>query len=81
ALRVLAYAYKPLAQDKEVLDLEDENDLILIGLTAMIDPPREAVYDSIAEAKKAGIRTVMITGDHKTTARAIGQDIGLFGEN
>ncbi|MBU5889357.1 ATPase, partial [Vibrio cholerae O1] len=39
ALRVLAYAYKPLAQDKEVLDLEDENNLILIGLTAMIDPP------------------------------------------
>ncbi|HAP14905.1 MAG TPA: ATPase, partial [Lactococcus sp.] len=81
ALRVLAYAYKPLGQDKEVLDLEDENDLILIGLTAMIDPPREAVYASIAEAKKAGIRTVMITGDHKTTARAIGQEIGLFGEN
>ncbi|WP_081167658.1 cation-translocating P-type ATPase [Lactococcus garvieae] len=81
ALRVLAYAYKPLGQDKEVLDLEDENELILIGLTAMIDPPREAVYASIVEAKKAGIRTVMITGDHKTTARAIGQDIGLFGEN
>lgn len=81
ALRVLAYAYKPLGQDKEVLELEDENELILIGLTAMIDPPREAVYASIVEAKKAGIRTVMITGDHKTTARAIGQDIGLFGEN
>lgn len=43
----------------------------------MIDPPREAVYGSIEESKKAGIRTIMITGDHKTTAQAIGVDIGL----
>lgn len=80
ALRVLAYAYKPVSDDKTELTLTDENDLILIGLSAMIDPPREAVYDSIAEAKKAGIKTIMITGDHKTTAQAIAKDIGLMNE-
>ncbi|KZK04864.1 Calcium-transporting ATPase [Lactococcus cremoris] len=80
ALRVLAYAYKPVSDDKKELTLTDENDLILIGLSAMIDPPREAVYDSIAEAKKAGIKTIMITGDHKTTAQAIAKDIGLMNE-
>lgn len=80
ALRVLAYAYKPVSDDKTELTLTDENDLILIGLSAMIDPPREAVYDSIVEAKKAGIKTIMITGDHKTTAQAIAKDIGLMNE-
>ncbi|WP_270224823.1 cation-translocating P-type ATPase [Lactococcus lactis] len=80
ALRVLAYAYKTVSDDKTELTLTDENDLILIGLSAMIDPPREAVYDSIAEAKKAGIKTIMITGDHKTTAQAIAKDIGLMNE-
>ena len=80
ALRVLAYAYKPVSDNKTELTLTDENDLILIGLSAMIDPPREAVYDSIVEAKKAGIKTIMITGDHKTTAQAIAKDIGLMNE-
>ena len=80
ALRVLAYAYKPVSDNKTELTLTDENDLILIGLSAMIDPPREAVYDSIAEAQKAGIKTIMITGDHKTTAQAIAKDIGLMNE-
>ena len=79
ALRVLAYAYKPLP-DKSPLRHEDEHDLILVGLSAMIDPPREAVYEAIEQSKRAGIRTVMITGDHKTTAEAIGRDIGLMGD-
>ena len=81
SLRVLAYAYKPLEEDRDKLDLQDEQDLILIGLSAMKDPPREAVYTSIEEAKKADIKTVMITGDHKTTARAIALDIGLMQED
>ncbi|MFD1852037.1 cation-translocating P-type ATPase [Oceanobacillus bengalensis] len=81
ALRVLAYGYKRLPVGKTQIDEKDENDLVLVGLTAMIDPPREAVYGSIEEAKKAGIRTVMITGDHKTTAQAIGKDIGLMDED
>ncbi|MFT9846653.1 cation-translocating P-type ATPase [Aneurinibacillus sp. REN35] len=81
ALRVLAYGYKRLPEGKTHIDHEEEYDLVLVGLTAMMDPPREAVYSSIEEAKKAGIRTIMITGDHKTTAQAIGRDIGLMGEN
>ncbi|MGM9929307.1 MAG: cation-translocating P-type ATPase [Bacillus sp. (in: firmicutes)] len=78
ALRVLAYGYKELPAEHREASVEDEQDIVLVGLTAMIDPPREAVYASIEEAKKAGIRTVMITGDHKTTAEAIGKDIGLM---
>ncbi|MBD3108015.1 cation-translocating P-type ATPase [Bacillus sp. AGMB 02131] len=80
ALRVLAYGYKEIQSEQIEVGLEDEYDLVLVGLTAMIDPPREEVYSSIEEAKKAGIRTVMITGDHKTTAQAIGRDIGLMEE-
>ncbi|MGM9923815.1 MAG: cation-translocating P-type ATPase [Bacillus sp. (in: firmicutes)] len=80
ALRVLAYGFKRLENGRTQVGLEDEYDLVLVGLTAMIDPPREAVYGSIEESKKAGIRTVMITGDHKTTAQAIGRDIGLMDE-
>lgn len=60
--------------------VEDEQDLVFVGLTAMIDPPREAVPASIAEARSAGIRSIMITGDHKTTAQAIGKEIGLMEE-
>ncbi|CAM4008512.1 cation-translocating P-type ATPase [Mesobacillus zeae] len=81
ALRVLAYGYKRLPQGKAEVGHEDEKNLVLVGLTAMMDPPREAVYGSIEESKKAGIRTIMITGDHKTTAQAIGRDIGLMEEN
>ncbi|RLL42736.1 cation-translocating P-type ATPase [Oceanobacillus piezotolerans] len=81
ALRVLAYGYKRLPEGKDQVSEEDEHDLVLVGLTAMIDPPREEVYASIEEAKKAGVRTIMITGDHKTTAQAIGRDIGLMGED
>ena len=80
ALRVLAYATKEIPSGGGELTLEDEHDLTLIGLTAMIDPPREAVYGSIAQAKRAGIKTVMITGDHKTTAYAIAREIGIVEE-
>ena len=79
ALRVLAFAYKPLEDNRE-LTLEDENDLIFVGLMAMIDPPREQVKDAVRDAKSAGIKTVMITGDHKTTAVAIAREIGISEE-
>ena len=80
ALRVLAYATKDLPEGKSTLEPKDETGLTLIGLTAMIDPPREEVPDSIAQAKSAHIRTVMITGDHKTTAYAIAREIGIAEE-
>ncbi|WP_130859594.1 cation-translocating P-type ATPase [Gracilibacillus phocaeensis] len=79
ALRVLAFAYKEIPKGKEI-SLADEQGLTFLGFTAMIDPPRDAVYGAIEEAKKAGVKPVMITGDHKTTAEAIGRDIGLMRE-
>ena len=78
AFRVLAFAYKPI--EKDTIEVEDESDLIFVGLLAMIDPPREEVYHAVQDAEKAGIKTVMITGDHKTTARAIGRDLNIFKE-
>lgn len=76
ALRVLAIAYKDIAGENIPIDkLEDE--LIFIGLMGMIDPPRLEVKDSIVLCKKAGIIPIMITGDHKNTAYAIAQELGI----
>lgn len=81
ALRVLAFAVKDVPDENFVPCLEDETEMTLVGLTAMIDPPREQVYDAVREATGAGIKTVMITGDHKTTASAIAREIGIMGED
>ena len=76
ALRVLALAYKSI--DSEHVAIDDlEKDLIFVGLMGMIDPPREEVKGSIELSKKAGIRTIMITGDHKNTAVAIAKELGI----
>ena len=74
ALRTLGAAYKPV---KGKIDpSEMEKDLILVGLVGMIDPPRAEVKDSILKAKRAGVTTLMITGDHKNTAFAIASSVG-----
>ncbi|MCK9594325.1 MAG: calcium-transporting P-type ATPase, PMR1-type [Candidatus Omnitrophica bacterium] len=79
AMRVLAVAFRPLdAQTKEYEAADIEKDLIFLGLAAMIDPPREEVRAAVNICKSAGIKTVMITGDHKNTAVAIAQDLGFF---
>jgi len=75
ALRVLGYAYKPFAGEE--LTVEDETDLIFIGFTGLIDPPRPEVVKSVEVCKGAGIMTVMITGDHRDTAYAIAKDVGI----
>ena len=76
ALRVLAMAYKPV--DKVSTEMEEvESDLIFAGMTGMIDPEREEVVGAIQECHDAGIRTIMITGDHKATALAIASKIGI----
>ena len=78
-LRVLAFACRELDAERE-LTLEDENDFTFVGLVSMIDPPREESKKAVADAKRGGIRTVMITGDHKVTATAIAKQIGIFEE-
>ncbi|ELC8443009.1 calcium-transporting P-type ATPase, PMR1-type [Clostridium perfringens] len=76
ALRVLSFAYKDTSKENIVLD-SLEKDLIFIGMVGMIDPPRLEVKDSIKLCKSAGITPVMITGDHKNTAFAIANELGI----
>ena len=76
-LRVLAFAFKELDAVRP-LTLEDENGFTFIGLISMIDPPRPEAVQAVADAKRGGIRTIMITGDHKVTASAIARQLGIF---
>lgn len=79
ALRVLGAAFKPLNRDiTNTVPDAIEKDMIFAGLFAMIDPPRPEAKDAVATCHDAGITTVMITGDHKYTARAIGEELGLL---
>jgi Ca2+-transporting ATPase len=78
-LRVLAVAYRHLARIPDDLTADEiERDLVLIGLVAMIDPARPEVGPAVEQARRAGIRTVMITGDYPDTARAVANEIGLL---
>lgn len=74
ALRVIAVAYKKTNDPANI----QEEDLVFVGLIGMIDPPREGVKEAVATCRKAGIKTVMITGDHITTAKAIAKDLGIL---
>ena len=76
-LRVLAFGYKEVPEDY-TLSLDNENDFIFLGLISMMDPPREESKAAVADAKRAGIKPVMITGDQKITATAIAKQIGIF---
>jgi Ca2+-transporting ATPase len=73
ALRVLGFAYKPSGK-------LDEKDMVFLGLQAMIDPPREEAKEAIRKCREAGIKVIMITGDYKSTAQAIGKELGLEGK-
>lgn len=82
ALRVLGLAYRDLRpHDRPESETEAECQLIFIGLTGMIDPPRKEVRDAISKCRRAGIKTVMITGDHRTTAEAIAAQLGILPRN
>ena len=79
ALRVIAVSYKDVDKLPENINSESvENDLIFVGLIGMIDPPREGVKEAIKTCKRAGIKTVMITGDHLKTATAIAKELGIL---
>ena len=80
ALRNLGFAFKELPESVTTIDEKDEKDLIFVGIMGMIDPPREEVKDAIGLCKNAGIKVVMVTGDHKLTAIAIAEELNLIGE-
>ena len=78
ALRVLGIAYRRLPKPSKRFTEEIESDLVFVGLVGMIDPPREEVKEAIAKCRKAGIKPIMITGDHKLTAIAVANEVGIL---
>ena len=78
--RVLAFGYKEISNE-ENLSFENEDDFVFLGLISMMDPPRTESKEAVKNAKEAGIKPIMITGDHKETARAIAEKIGIYNEN
>ncbi|GAG95597.1 unnamed protein product, partial [marine sediment metagenome] len=81
ALRVLGMAYKTVPKEKTSLEPADIRGLTFLGLQGMIDPPRQEAIEAVAKCKKAGIRSVMITGDHALTAKAIARRLGMMGSD
>ncbi len=77
ALRVLAYSYKDLKKSEILPNEISEDNLIFIGLSGMIDPPRVEVFDALIKCKQAGMKAIMITGDHHDTAYAIAKELGM----
>ncbi|MDK2793385.1 MAG: P-type Ca2+ transporter type [Caldanaerobacter sp.] len=80
ALRVLAFAYKKLPSKSPIIAEFVERDLVFVGLEGMIDPPRKEAYDAVLKCKMAGIKPVMVTGDHKVTATAIAKELNILVE-
>jgi Ca2+-transporting ATPase len=81
ALRNLGFAYKDFPENQSTFDEEIEEDFTFVGIVGMIDPPRSEVKDAISLCRSAGIRVIMITGDHKLTAAAVAKELSLIGEN
>lgn len=81
AMRVIALAYRETEKEREEVSEDGINNLIFAGVVGMVDPPREEVKTAISKTKKAGIRVIMLTGDHRETALAIAKEIGLVDEN
>ncbi|MGB9740193.1 MAG: cation-translocating P-type ATPase [Candidatus Bathyarchaeia archaeon] len=81
ALRNLGFAYRELPESATNFDEKIENDMTFVGIMGMIDPPREEVKDAISLCRNAGIKVVMVTGDHKLTAVAVAKELNLIGEN
>ncbi|MBU0461485.1 MAG: calcium-translocating P-type ATPase, SERCA-type, partial [Nanoarchaeota archaeon] len=80
ALRVLGFAYKEVPFSQKLDKKKYESDLVFVGIQCMIDPPRKEAKEAIARCHEAGIKVVMITGDHKTTAMAIAKELGIIGK-
>ncbi|MGD9118651.1 MAG: HAD-IC family P-type ATPase [Dehalococcoidia bacterium] len=80
ALRVIGMAYKAIDNRQESIKIEDLTGLTFLGLQGMIDPPREEAIKAVKDCKKAGIRVVMITGDHLETASAVAQQLGIVSD-
>lgn len=78
SLRVLALAYKDLPSDSETPTASNEKNLVFLGLEGMMDPPRREVYGAVRKCVRAGIKTVMITGDHRKTAAAVARELGIL---
>jgi len=76
ALRVLAFGYKNVSKDVDIIN--EENEIVFVGFVGIVDPPRQEAKDAIQICHQAGIRVVMITGDHKITASAIGKELGII---
>ena len=80
ALRLLGMAYKTVPKEKTSLESADLKELTFLGLQGMIDPPREEAIEAVSKCKTAGVRSVMITGDHVLTAKAIARQLGIIGD-
>ena len=78
SMRVIGCAYKTAEKDRREVRADDAEGLVFVGLYGIIDPPREEVKDAVAKCKDAGIRVIMVTGDHKQTAMAIAREVGII---
>ncbi len=80
AMRIIGFGYKKVGSEKKSLSYDNVKDLVFAGFVGIIDPPRAEVKEAVLKAQRAGIRVIMVTGDHKSTALAIAKKVGIEGE-